>query len=212
MVAALPADELQIVWQQQEQADDKIARALFQAKGALQSAAVYELFDAIRTVEVITLAKKPIRHISRANQKLLDNIAETKLGVRRDNIDDLLSLVSSSSLQGYARYLTGEDTTSPLLTRQSYSTGAVLAGDYVQTSFERAGFSTHRHSFDAAYCTNVIGEIPGAIEPSKIVILGAHRMRRTTVVFFSSHSPLHVSSGRPCKQRAGSRRTRARCQ
>ncbi len=58
-------------------------------------------------------------------------------------------------------------------TRQSDTPGGSDAQQWLIDRFEALGLATSTHSFDGG-ADNVIAEIPGAIEPEAVVIVGAH--------------------------------------
>jgi len=59
-------------------------------------------------------------------------------------------------------------------TRHSQSTYAIEASNYILGHFQRNGFNASREFFRTGYSDNVIGEFPGTVNASKIVIVGAH--------------------------------------
>jgi len=134
--------------------------------------------DFPRTTEIITLPSKPMRRISKGVNKHLAKVASSL--TYRQNVADLIGQVSQNYLQDYVRFLTGEDAASPLLSRNSFSEGGVVAGVWAAAVFERDGFKIQRTVFNDLYCPNVIAELPGTQDPNKIVVVGAHLDDRAT--------------------------------
>lgn len=151
-----------IVWQEP-------GHALFRTE-AIQKGAASAFLS---STEVIALPTKPIRPVPADRLERLRTIAAQKLGFRQD-VADLVAAVDTNSLQEYVRYFTGEDVSSPLLSRNSYSEGGVVAGMWAEKLFQEAGFTTVRPVFNDLYCPNVVAELRGTDEPNKIVVLGAH--------------------------------------
>lgn len=132
-----------------------------------------------RTTEVIPLTKEPFRPQSVDRIARLQKIAQT-LSYRQE-IADLVAQVSTETLQGYVRYLTGED--SSLTTRNSYSTGAgssIEAAQWLEQHWVENGFKTTRQTFNSQFCPNIFGELAGSVYPNSLVILGAHLDDRAT--------------------------------
>jgi len=111
--------------------------------------------------------------ISPVIQEIYGNIMK-KLAQPNDAISDLIGNIDGNTLKAFTTYLTGEDANSTLLTRNSFSQGALDAAKWIENQFRSYGLSTSQEIFRSGYCPNVIGILPGLIDPSKIVIVGAH--------------------------------------
>jgi Zn-dependent M28 family amino/carboxypeptidase len=59
-------------------------------------------------------------------------------------------------------------------TRQSASSGAREAQDYLQRTYTSFGFNAYTHQYRTDWSSNVIAEIRGTQYPDEIVIVGAH--------------------------------------
>ena len=149
-------------------------RALFRARGASAlPAGVHDAFP--RTATFHTLAPHPFRPASRTR-------AFPKGVVRRDNVADLIAQVSADEIEKFATYLSGEAAGSPFSTRQAQSTVSVAASAWVEDQWQALGYQTSRPSFAAQYCPNVIAELPGAIEPDRYIVVGAHLDDRAQII------------------------------
>jgi len=95
-------------------------------------------------------------------------------------IQELVNKVNSADLRLIVLYLSGELSGSPLLTRHSQSQGAVDASSWIATQFQSFGFPTSTQPYRSGYSPNVYAIIPGASDPSKVVILGGHYDSRAT--------------------------------
>jgi len=106
-------------------------------------------------------------------ESIYANITE-KLVAPVPKIQDLIGYVASSNLKFFTTYLTGEDPSSTILTRNSYSQGALEAANWIEAQFRSFGLSTFQQPFRNGWCPNVIGIKQGVSDPSKIVVVGAH--------------------------------------
>ena len=61
-----------------------------------------------------------------------------------------------------------------LFTRRADQPGAVTAQNLVKGWFDALGLATSTQDFSSSYSENVIAEIPGALDPNKVVVVGAH--------------------------------------
>jgi len=63
---------------------------------------------------------------------------------------------------------------SSIYSRRATHSGAVTAQNQLEAQMQSYGVGTYLQNFGASYSKNVVGEIPGAVDPSKIVVIGAH--------------------------------------
>jgi len=96
--------------------------------------------------------------------------------VKNDVISGLVSQVSVQTLTENLVHLT------EINSRQSQSTGAVAAANFIHQTFSKYGWNTTRFSFRNGFSDNVIGELKGTVEPNVLVIIGAHYDDRATNV------------------------------
>jgi len=97
-------------------------------------------------------------------------------------IQDLVNRVTGAQLRAIVTYLSGENTTSGITTRNSYSQGALLAAKWVQDRFTAYGLQARQEVFRTGWAPNVIGILPGTTDPSKNVIVCAHYDSRASDV------------------------------
>lgn len=112
--------------------------------------------------------------LPRSNQQrlavILNHVRST--ATLDDNVKAMVDAVSTEELRGFLDYLTG--ITSPIRTRQSQSTGAVSAANWLQQQFESYGFKVTQLPFQRTYSNNVLAELRGTTNPDSLVIIGAH--------------------------------------
>lgn len=89
-------------------------------------------------------------------------------------IVQLIAGVNGNNLKTFATYLTGEDPSSNLFTRNALSQGALDAAKWIETQYITYGLNATQETFRSGYGPNVIGILPGLIDPSAIVVVGAH--------------------------------------
>lgn len=104
-------------------------------------------------------------------------------------IQDLVNSVNAADLKGFVTYLTGEDPSSTILTRNSVSQGAKDASLWIQKQFDSFGLKTSLLQFRTDYSPNVLGIKQG--DSSKVVVIGAHYDSRGP----SSTSPTQRAPG-----------------
>jgi hypothetical protein len=98
------------------------------------------------------------------------------------NIESYIAGVNSEDIRTFVTYLTGEATSSNILTRQAQSTGAVSAQTYLQQQFTQFGFTVTLQAFRSGYSSNVVATLPGTTDPKKLVLVTAHYDSRGTSV------------------------------
>lgn len=90
---------------------------------------------------------------------------------------DVASLVNSISLphmQQDIRYLTGEAHDSPLLSRHSFSDGALTAASWLKGKFEGTGASCELRHFSAGFSPNVVCQYNALENTTATVIVSGH--------------------------------------
>lgn len=89
-------------------------------------------------------------------------------------IEKLVAAVNADDLRKIVTYLSGEDSSSNILTRNSVSQGAKDAALWIENEFKSFGLTASQIQFRSDYSPNVLGVKLGVTEPSKIVVVGAH--------------------------------------
>lgn len=91
-----------------------------------------------------------------------------------DKIEECVSKVNRDELYENVRYLSEE-----FHTRQSYSDDIRDAQAWLENEYHERGLQVSTHSYNSAIAPNVVAELIGAVNPSKIVVIGAHYDSRT---------------------------------
>jgi acetylornithine deacetylase/succinyl-diaminopimelate desuccinylase-like protein len=130
-------------------------------------------------VEVIPVPKAPI-HLG-IRSELLSIVSDVYAQASRKytaapnpEIVSLVNAVTPGDLRAFVTYLTGEDPSSNILTRNSISPGAKDAAEWIQKQFQTFGLAATSSAFRTDYSPNVIGILPGVTDPTKIVVVGGH--------------------------------------
>lgn len=63
---------------------------------------------------------------------------------------------------------------SSLFTRRSTEPGGTTAQNQIQATLNGLGLTTSLQQFNPAFARNVVAEIPGIVDPNKVVVIGAH--------------------------------------
>ena len=82
-------------------------------------------------------------------------------------IDAIVNQVSAANIDTWVQNLVA------IPSRYSNSPGAVIAQNMIEAEFQSLGIAT-RLEFFGSSSMNVVGEIPGVGDPSKIILIGAH--------------------------------------
>eukprot|EP01113_Clastostelium_recurvatum_P034529 TRINITY_DN4695_c0_g1_i1.p1 TRINITY_DN4695_c0_g1~~TRINITY_DN4695_c0_g1_i1.p1 ORF type:complete len:453 (-),score=105.24 TRINITY_DN4695_c0_g1_i1:113-1471(-) len=101
-------------------------------------------------------------------------------------IEELVKAVDSNQIHVHL------DTLTSFHTRHSQSTGnnAPAAAIFIHKVFSENGLTASFQNFRSGYSDNVIGDLPGSTDPSKVVIIGAHYdCRMSTLNSNSSRAP-----------------------
>ncbi len=80
----------------------------------------------------------------------------------------IVDMVDQSNIEATVQSL------SSIYSRRCDLSGAVTAQNQLEAQFQSYGISTYLQNFGSSYSRNVVGEIPGAIDPSKIIVIGGH--------------------------------------
>jgi hypothetical protein len=97
------------------------------------------------------------------------------------DIAALTSTLSLTRMQHNIRWLTGEDSDSPIISRHSFHPGALLAANWIQEHMEEAGAKCKQKPFLEGFAPNVVCRFKGTDNTTGLVILSAH------YGMFSSH-------------------------
>jgi hypothetical protein len=106
-------------------------------------------------------------------------------------IEAMVEAVTGEGLKEIVTYLSGEHTSSPLLTRNSLSQGAKDAALWIGKQYESYGLQVSYQHFREGYSDNVIGIRKGETEPDKVIVFGYHYDDRAA----SSTSPTQRAPG-----------------
>jgi len=163
-------------------------RVLFQGAGlvVVGDSAESQLLEFVRVAslpfdaEYSSLPESRILPVTQSKEAYIRNLRKN-LKIRK-SVDDLVSAVNEVDLRFFAEYLSGEGSTSTLNSRQSQSSEAVRAGQWVITIFNSYGFNASADQFQNNYCPNIIAEKRGVVDPNTIVILGAHLDDRNAIL------------------------------
>ncbi|RDX44966.1 Zn-dependent exopeptidase [Lentinus brumalis] len=82
--------------------------------------------------------------------------------------------ISVYHLKKDIQYLTGEDPSSDILSRHSFSEGAIRAAKWLKTRFEESGANCTLEHFQEGFAPNVICEYAAEGNSTETVIVGAH--------------------------------------
>ena len=80
----------------------------------------------------------------------------------------IVDMVDKSNIEATVQSL------SSIYSRRATLSGAVTAQNQLEAQLQSYGISTSLQNFGSSYSRNVIGEIPGTVDPSKIIIVGGH--------------------------------------
>ncbi|KAG9088644.1 hypothetical protein FRC06_001938 [Ceratobasidium sp. 370] len=90
------------------------------------------------------------------------------------DIAALTSTLSLSHMQHNIRWLTGEDSQSPIISRHSFSDGARVAANWIQKQMEKAGAECKQKPSLEGFAPNVVCRFEGTDNSTGLVILSAH--------------------------------------
>ncbi|KAJ1302127.1 hypothetical protein OPQ81_000956 [Rhizoctonia solani] len=90
------------------------------------------------------------------------------------DIARLTASLSLDKMHDNIRWLTGEDSKSPIISRHSFSPGARVAADWIQGKFEAAGGKCKQKPFLEGFAPNVVCRFKGTDNTTGLVILSGH--------------------------------------
>ncbi|KAI8972536.1 Zn-dependent exopeptidase [Trametes punicea] len=106
-----------------------------------------------------------------AKQRLKDALAKIRYN---HVIASVVNGISLSRLRRDVRYLSGEDPTSELVTRHSFSEDAPRAAAWVKSRFEETGAACELKYFQEGFAPNVICKLAASRNTTETLVLGAH--------------------------------------
>ncbi|KAI9456500.1 Zn-dependent exopeptidase [Lactarius psammicola] len=99
----------------------------------------------------------------------------------------IVSNISLPQIQNDIRFLTGEDGKSEIESRHSFSTGAVVAAEWLKTRFEETGAKCELRPFMSGFAPNVICRYPSTEDTTETVLVSGHYDSRGS--FGSTRAP-----------------------
>ncbi|KAF8525591.1 Zn-dependent exopeptidase [Hysterangium stoloniferum] len=103
------------------------------------------------------------------------------------DISSLIGDLSVDEMRNDIRYLTGEDESSPIVSRQSFTTGARKAANWIKARFEDTGGDCELRPFSFGYAPNVVCKYPAVVNTTGTIILSGHYDSRGS--FGSTRAP-----------------------
>jgi len=125
---------------------------------------------------VMTVPSLPVK-ISDYNA--LENFDST---APNDAISDFIALFQAANLLNWDNSLAFGAPSGAWDTRNSFSTGAAAAVNYVASNFQSFGASTTQNTFRSDMCNNIIAQYTGTVNPNNIIVFGAHLDSRAALV------------------------------
>ncbi|KIL70287.1 hypothetical protein M378DRAFT_67848 [Amanita muscaria Koide BX008] len=89
-------------------------------------------------------------------------------------VASIVNNMSISQMERDIQFLTGEDSASPLVSRHSFTPGAIVAAEWLKHQFEETGAKCELKAFLAGFAPNVICRYRALEETNSSIILGAH--------------------------------------
>ncbi|KZV95259.1 Zn-dependent exopeptidase [Exidia glandulosa HHB12029] len=90
------------------------------------------------------------------------------------NIAKIVESLNVTEIRADLIYLSGEEPGSSIMSRNSMSSGALAAANWLQEQFEGYGASCEQIGFRDGWAPNVICDYPGTDNSTGVIILGAH--------------------------------------
>ncbi|KAI0668912.1 Zn-dependent exopeptidase [Trametes maxima] len=89
-------------------------------------------------------------------------------------VASLVNNISVPQLREDVRYLTGESSRSEIVSRHSFSKGALIAADWLRETFENLGASCVLKPFLSGFAPNVVCSYEGSEDTTETVLISAH--------------------------------------
>ncbi|EMD36645.1 hypothetical protein CERSUDRAFT_154934 [Gelatoporia subvermispora B] len=127
----------------------------------------------------------PLTPVSAAARARLSNLLSS---VKFDPIiASVVNNISATYLQLDVTYLSGEDPSSPIISRNAFTEGALIAADWLKTRVEETGASCELKPFREGWAPNVICSYPATVNTTETVLISAHYDSRGS--FGSTRAP-----------------------
>ncbi|KAF8076678.1 hypothetical protein FPV67DRAFT_1405797 [Lyophyllum atratum] len=89
-------------------------------------------------------------------------------------IASIVGNISVPQMENDIRFLTGEDSRSGILSRHSFSNGAMTAASWLKARFEDTGASCELKPFLVGFAPNVVCRYPSVVDTTSTVLFSAH--------------------------------------
>lgn len=137
------------------------------------------------TWRIYVLPPKPILPVPEpAILRVRDILAALRFNPQ---VAKIVSNISVPQIQNDIRFLTGEDGKSGIESRHSFSSGALVAAEWLKVRFEETGASCELRSFLSGFAPNVICRYPATEDTTETVLISAHYDSRGS--FGSTRAP-----------------------
>ncbi|CED83631.1 Peptidase M28 [Phaffia rhodozyma] len=138
-----------------------------------------------RGLVAVALPENPLPLMAnKVNDERIEFLRNATKHVKHDSkIDKIVSSLTISEFKSAVQYLTGENSSSPITSRHSFSDGAKLAAKWIASEVEETGASCSTHDFLPGFAPNVLCEYPvhGGKKPKNgQIILSGHYDSRGT--------------------------------
>ncbi|EIW56722.1 Zn-dependent exopeptidase [Trametes versicolor FP-101664 SS1] len=120
----------------------------------------------------------------------------------------LVNNISVPQLRADVRYLTGESSSSEIVSRHSFSSGVLIAAEWLKTNFENLGATCELKPYLSGFAPNVICSFKGSEDTTETVLISAHYDSRGS--FGSTRAPGGDDDGSGTTTLLGIARTIAR--
>ncbi|KAK7470342.1 hypothetical protein VKT23_001771 [Stygiomarasmius scandens] len=102
-------------------------------------------------------------------------------------VDSLVNSISVPQMKNDARFLTGEDEKSGIVSRHSFSSGARVAAQWLKERFEDTGATCELKTFLQGFAPNVVCRYDSVVDTNGTVLISAHYDSRGS--FGSTRAP-----------------------
>ncbi|KAH9856204.1 Zn-dependent exopeptidase [Lenzites betulinus] len=89
-------------------------------------------------------------------------------------VASVVNNISVSQLRSDVRYLTGESSSSEIVSRHSFSKGVLIAAEWLKEQFESYGASCELKPYLSGFAPNVICTFEGSEDTTETVLISAH--------------------------------------